>query len=59
LKHFCKSYEINQITEKENRKELEKQEKASGDQIGPVAEAAPAQYHLNPKGYLPSPFSHR
>jgi hypothetical protein len=31
LKHFCKSYEINQITEKENRKENKEKKKEAGE----------------------------
>jgi hypothetical protein len=45
-------------TGKEKKKITKKYKRGQGDQIGPAAEAAPAQYHLNLKGYLPPPLSH-
>jgi hypothetical protein len=39
---------------KKKKRKSEKRKKGRGLTFGPAAEAASAQYHLNPKGYPPS-----
>jgi hypothetical protein len=54
LKPKCKSYKRNKKTEnRKGRKEEKNMKRAEGNQIGPAAKAAPAQYRFDPKGYPP------